>query len=151
MRKTTFICLGVLIVSCLLFSWAQGKIIQARSKIRIEEKILMLSDRPEITKLAALGFDAALADLLWVRAIQYFGGNFSTLDRPEKRDGLINLFDNMLALDTRFIAAYKFTGFVVNESIKDSNLAIDYLLQGLVKFLSLGEQFVKFGLAQYIS
>ncbi len=130
MRKTTLICIGILIVSCLLFSWAQGKIIEARSGIRIEEKILMLSDRPEVTKVAALGFDSALADLLWVRAIQYFGGNFSTLDKPEKREGLINLFDNMLALDPHFVAAYKFTGFVVNESVKDSNLAIDYLLKG---------------------
>ena len=36
----------------------------------------------------------------------------------------------MVALDPHFPAAYQFGGFVMNESMKDSNLAISFLLEG---------------------
>ncbi|MFB3787140.1 MAG: hypothetical protein ACE15F_12315 [bacterium] len=130
MRKSTLITLAFLVVLGAGFYQTQRQIIDDRTGRRVEEKILMLSSRPEVTKILALGHEATLADLLWIRAIQYFGGNFSTLDRPEKREGMINLFKNMVALDPKFVAAYKFGGFVMNESIKDPKLAIDFLMEG---------------------
>ncbi len=133
MRKSSLITLTFLVVFCAGFYKAQQMIIDDRTGRRVEEKILMLSNRPEVTKILALGHEATLADLLWIRAIQYFGGNFSTLDRPEKKEGMINLFNNMVALDPKFVAAYKFGGFVINESMKDPSLAIGFLMDGADK------------------
>ncbi len=130
MNKNTLISIVLLVAFVALLGWVQVLIKNERTGIRVEEKILMLSDRPEVTKIMALGFEGAMADLLWIRAIQYFGGNFSSLDEPEKREGLINLFRNMFVLDPHFVEAYKFAGFVTNESIKDPELAIDFLLRG---------------------
>ncbi|MBD3265108.1 hypothetical protein GF373_00430 [bacterium] len=130
MRRTSILSIILLVVFVTVFFWAQYKILQARQGYRIEEKILMLTDRPEVTKIAALGFDNAVADLMWIRAIQYFGGNFSSLKDPDKREGLVNLFDNMVALDPQFTDAWKFGGFVFNESMNDTQLAIDFLLRG---------------------
>ncbi|MGI6455653.1 MAG: hypothetical protein ACOX5R_08515 [bacterium] len=130
MRKGTFISLALFVLFVVAVIWAQGKIIDERRVYRVEEKILMLSDRPEVTKALSLGFRGALADLLWIRSIQYFGGNFSSLHQPEKRRGLENLFNTMFELDPHFIEAFQFAGFVTNESIKDPDLAISYLLRG---------------------
>lgn len=113
-----------------LFGWTQSRILEARKDFRADEKILMVSDRPEITKILALGFDNAVADFLWIRAIQFFGGNFSTLDVKLKRDGLMNLLNNLVGLDPHFIGAYKFAGFVINESIKEPQTAMNFLIGG---------------------
>lgn len=129
-RKTSLFSIVMLVVVCVVFFWAQYKIVKAREGLRIDEKILMLSDRPAVTKVLAMGFDSALADMFWIRSIQYFGGNFSSLKKPEKRNGLINLMENMVYLDPHFVAAWKFGGFVINESIKEPNTAIDFLLRG---------------------
>jgi len=130
MRKNTWISVILLVVLSIGVVKLQSSIIVERQSRRMEEKILMLSNRPAVTKILAFGHDSTLADLLWVRAIQYFGGNFSTLNNATKRAGMINLFRNMVALDTKFHAAYKFGGFVMNESMKDPELAIDFLLEG---------------------
>ncbi|MDX9752404.1 MAG: hypothetical protein RBU29_00480 [bacterium] len=129
-RKTSILSILLLLVFAAVFFWAQYKIVKAREGVRMEEKILMLSDRPAVTKTLAMGFDAALADLFWIRSIQFFGGNFSSLSKPEKRDGLLNLMENMVYLDPHFVSAWKFGGFVINESIKEPNTAIDFLLRG---------------------
>ncbi len=130
MKNKKTIAAILVVVLCALFGWVQTKILDEREDYRVEEKILMLSNRPKVTRILSLGFEGALSDLLWVRAIQYFGGNFSTLNKPEKKEGMINLFKNIVGLDPHFIEAYKFGGFVFNESINDTNLAIDFLLQG---------------------
>lgn len=130
MKKQTWIFAFLLVVFCLTFVQVQSVIVEDRRGRRVEEKILMLSDRPEVTKILAMGHDSTLADLLWIRAIQYFGGNFSTLNRPEKKPGMVNLFRIMTALDPHFASAYQFGGFVMNESIKDANLAVSFLLEG---------------------
>ena len=113
-----------------MFGWAQSRILDARKTFRTDEKILMVSDRPEVTKILSLGFDNAVADFLWIRAIQYFGGNFSTLNVTEKRDGLMNLMNNLVGLDPHFIGAYKFAGFVINESMKEPDTAMNFLIGG---------------------
>ncbi|MBN2326304.1 MAG: hypothetical protein JXR73_04055 [Candidatus Omnitrophica bacterium] len=130
MKKQTWISILILAAFCLGFVKVQSMIINERAGRRVEEKILMLSNRPEITKILAMGHDDTLADILWIRAIQYFGGNFSSLNKPDKKPGMITLFRNMVALDPHFAAAYQFGGFVMNESIKDSDLAISFLLEG---------------------
>ncbi|MEW6235006.1 MAG: hypothetical protein AB1656_06440 [Candidatus Omnitrophota bacterium] len=136
MRNKKAISLFLVIVLCAAFGGLQALILRKRADFRVEEKILMLSNRPKITRMLSLGFRGALSDLLWIRAIQYFGGNFSTLDKPEKKPGMVNLFRNMVGLDSQFIEAYKFGGFVFNEAMRDKNLAMEFLLDGADKNVS---------------
>lgn len=133
MRKQTWISVFFLVIFVLAFVRVQSLIVENRAGRRAEEKILMLSNRPEVTKILCLGHDSTVADLLWIRAIQYFGGNFSSLNKDEKKPGMMNLFRNMVALDPHFAAAYQFGGFVINESMKDSNAAVSFLLEGADK------------------
>ncbi len=130
MMKKTILFIVLFAVFCGIFGWLQTRILEEREGKRIEEKILMLSNRPAVTKTLSLGFDNAVADILWIRAIQYFGGNFSTLDVEEKRNGMLNLMNNLVGLDPHFIAAYKFGGFVINESIKEPETAMNFLIDG---------------------
>ena len=125
-----FLPLLLLVFLCGAFYWVQVKILDGRAGYRVEEKILMLTNRPQVTKIAAMGFDNAVADLFWIRAIQYFGGNFSTLNKPGKKEGLVNLMNNMVALDPKFVAAWKFGGFVFNDGAKDPKLSMDFLIRG---------------------
>ena len=117
----------MLVVSYVLL---QTEVVKRRKHYRINEKILVVADRPEVAKAMALGFDNMVADMMWIRGIQYFGGNFSSLKDPEKRSGFINLFDAMTALDSRFVAAWKFGGFVFNESCSSPKKAVEFLLKG---------------------
>ena len=126
-NRTLLVLLPVL---ALLFIWAQSRILHARAGYRVEEKILMLSDRPEITRVFALGFDGTLADMLWIRGIQYFGGNFSSLEKSDKRQGMMNLLRNLVGLDPHFVSAYLFGGFVINESMKQPEEAMNFMIQG---------------------
>lgn len=130
MSRATLVPISILVVTCLVFGWAQSRVLDVRKDRRVEEKVLLLSDRPEVTRTLALGFDNALADIFWIRAIQYFGGNFSTLDQEDKKEGMVNLFNNMVGLSPEFLEAWTFGGFVMNESIQDPGLAIDFLLRG---------------------
>jgi len=136
MKNKKAISLFLVVVLCAVFGGLQTLILGKRAHYRVEEKILMLSNRPKITRMLSLGFEGALCDLLWVRAIQYFGGNFSTLDKPEKKPGMVNLFRNMVGLDPQFLDAYKFGGFVFNEAMRDKNLAMEFLLEGADKNIS---------------
>ncbi|MFH1740824.1 MAG: hypothetical protein ABIH23_17595, partial [bacterium] len=78
----------------------------------------------------ALGFDGLVCDLGWIRAIQYFGGNFTTLDKPEKREGFVRLVRTLVTLDEHFLAAWKFGGFAFHESVKDATMAVNFLAEG---------------------
>ncbi len=127
LRLIGTVCLVMLVVSYVLL---QTEVVKRRKHYRINEKILVVADRPEVAKAMALGFDNMVADMMWIRGIQYFGGNFSSLKDPEKRSGFINLFDAMTALDSRFVAAWKFGGFVFNESCSSPKKAVEFLLKG---------------------
>lgn len=81
-------------------------------------------DPKTVVRSVLLGNEALLADILWVRAIHYLGGNYSTLSRPitrpdgtvvYKRTDFINLMETIHFLDPHFLAAYKFAAFVYQE------------------------------------
>ncbi len=57
---------------------------------------------PGAAPFISLGYREALADLLWVRLVGYFGGRDSTAD------GIGSLTDAVIALDPRFARVYPF-------------------------------------------
>jgi len=131
MKKFSVLILAVVLVAAMY--WLQRAIVKERAGYRVEEKILLVSDNPKVTKIAALGFDNLIADLGWIRSIQYFGGNFTSLNKPKKREGFVRLMETLVTLDPHFTAAWKFGGFAFNESVRDATLAIDFLKRGAKK------------------
>lgn len=127
LRLLAFVLL-VLQLACYVL--LQGEIVEHRKDYRTSDKLLLIADRPEVTKAMSLGFDNLVSDLMWIRGIQYFGGNFSTLHDPEKKAGFTNLFEAIVTLDPQFEAAWKFGGFALNEACLDPESAVSFLSRG---------------------
>jgi hypothetical protein len=100
----------------------------------VESDLLYLRAGPAIPRLA-LGFDALLADVYWIRAIQHYGDTrIST--RPNKQYQLLYpLLDLATTLDPRFTVAYRFGAIFLAEPYPDgpgrADLAIALLERGL--------------------
>ncbi|WP_236605571.1 hypothetical protein [Sandaracinus amylolyticus] len=96
---------------------------------------------PEWLPVFSLGWDEALADLLWARALVYFG------DEVVARGGLRHVFDYtdaMLALDPDFRAVYRWiatAGLYRPQAITadDARRTIEYLRRGHQRFPDDGE------------
>ena len=63
--------------------------------------------RPEAVRRVALSFEAVLADLYWIRAVQHYGRTRLAGGRPEDYDLLYPLLDVTTTLDPRFDAAHR--------------------------------------------
>jgi hypothetical protein len=66
-------------------------------------------------KRMALGYDALLADVYWIRAVQYFGGQTLAARAELKHDLLYPLLDITTTLDPYFNIAYRFGSVFVAE------------------------------------
>jgi len=63
---------------------------------------------PEAMKRLALSYDALLADVYWIRAVQHYGGTRLSKDANASYDLLYPLLDLTTSLDPRFGVAYLF-------------------------------------------
>jgi len=63
---------------------------------------------PEAMKRLALSYDALLADVYWIRAVQHYGGTRLSNDANASYDLLYPLLDLTTSLDPRFGVAYLF-------------------------------------------
>lgn len=91
---------------------------------------------PEALKRLALGFDALLADVYWIRAIQHYGGSVLTKEGKERRfDLLYPLLDITTSLDPYFNIAYRFGAIFLSEPYPGGagrpDLAERLLLKGI--------------------
>ena len=90
----------------------QKNIDKERSKFRAIENTIRLS--PKILKTMALGFDEIVADIYWLRALQYFGN--PEIKKTEKNpEVMYKYFDIITELDPKFINAYRFGGTFLAE------------------------------------
>jgi len=69
----------------------------------------------EAVSRAALGFDAILADLYWIRAIQHFGGTRRSEGGDKTYKQLYPLLDLATTLDPHFNIAYRFGSIFLSE------------------------------------
>lgn len=70
-------------------------------------------------KRMALGFDTLVADLYWIRAVVYYGGQ-RLRDRSERSyDLLYPMLDLVTTLDPRFKVAYRFGAIFLTEGYPD--------------------------------
>jgi tetratricopeptide (TPR) repeat protein len=70
---------------------------------------------PQVATRLALSYDAIVADVYWMRAIQYFGGNRLASDGDKSYALLYPLLDLTTSLDPHFSMAYRFGAFFLAE------------------------------------
>ena len=97
-------------------------------------QVLYVNSPAVLTRLA-LGYDALVADLYWIRAIQYYGGARLSNDPDQSYDLLYPLLDLTTSLDPNFNIAYEFGAFFLSEKKPGgparSDLAIQLLDKGM--------------------
>src|SRR3989304_8376641 len=81
-----------------------------RGKFRSIEETLYFSS--SALKRLSLGYKELLADIYWMRALQYFGGRRFKEKNPEL---LYHYFDILTDLDPKFVNAYRFGGTFLSE------------------------------------
>ncbi len=116
--------------------FTQVEIYDRRISLQAIDRIFLLP-RKEILKVMSLGHEMTVADLLWIRAVQYFGGNYTTLNREGmeyKGEGLKELFHVLEYLDPKFYQLYLFGSFAYTEGLQDYEGAIVILERGHEQF-----------------
>jgi len=78
------------------------------------QQVLYVTSPAVLTRLA-LSFDAVVADLYWIRSIQYYGGRRLSTDAVKDYDLLYPLLDLTTSLDPDFSIAYRFGAFFLSE------------------------------------
>ena len=103
----------------------------------ISEESLYFSSGKTIRKLS-LGLDALVADIYWIRTVQYFGGKLlsshrtlSSDTRKIRMDLLAPLLKIIVTLDPSHIRAYRFGAIFLPE--RDMPAAIELLEMGIDK------------------
>jgi hypothetical protein len=79
-----------------------------------DEEVLYLQSSAAVSRLA-LGYKALLADVYWIRAVQYFGGQKLWQRAERKHDLLYPLLDITTTLDPYFNIAYRFGSVFLSE------------------------------------
>lgn len=79
-------------------------------------------------KVVVIGFDNLIADLLWLRGIQYFGGHFTT-DRNYAMLGRI--FEVVTTLEPTFIDVYRFAAMALGEEAQQYKATEAFLWKGI--------------------
>src|SRR5438105_762050 len=82
-------------------------------QFRAAEEVLYLP-QPEIIKRFSLGYQSLVADLYWLRTVQYYGGK--RRDVPQQRYDLLEpLLRITTSLDSEMILAYRFGAIFLSE------------------------------------
>lgn len=93
---------------------------------------------PEMLKRIALGYDSLLADVYWMRSIQYYGRIDEAERRPVRYGNLGTLLEVTTALDPRILAAYRFGAVFLGEpepvGAGEPHAAVKLLEKGIRQF-----------------
>lgn len=122
----------------LLAAFAAGAVglqrarLQHISHFRPYEDSLILP-RTEYVKLMAFGYDAPMADFLYLRSIQAFGGQWRKPADQKNYEDLYHYFYSVAALDPQFLDIYEFGSMIIGEEAGDVPLATELLEQGWLK------------------
>jgi hypothetical protein len=70
---------------------------------------------PEVMRRLSLSFSAIVADVYWIRAVQYYGARRRAGSPEDRYEKLYPLLDIATSLDTRFNTAYRFGAVFLSE------------------------------------
>ncbi|KAF0249471.1 MAG: hypothetical protein FD167_1126 [bacterium] len=130
----TYLALLVIMV-CLAILYPIQKIIDASHPEEERVQQFLYVSSPKSVKQFSFGFDGALADLYWLRAVQYYGRqllndrNEVTFAQKVDQKLLYPMLDITTTLDPQYIQAYRFGGLFLPDY--DTKLALDLLYKGI--------------------
>ncbi len=101
-----------LLAACLLVYWTQINIDTKLGPLRASEEALYLPSGKVIKKLS-LGHSGLLADIYWMRAVQYYGGK--RIRNQKQFDLLEPLLEISTTLDPKLLHAYRFGSIFLSE------------------------------------
>jgi len=96
---------------------------------------------------ATLGHAATVADLAWLRAVQYYGQHRSTDNRFAR---MTHVFDILTSLDPSFLPAYEFGAFALAQEGLDFPAAEHLMRKGLAANPTSGELAFNLGFLYYV-
>ena len=82
---------------------------------RVEREPVRWLQSPDVARRLAIGFDAVLADVYWLRAVQFYGDTKLSPSEKKNYDRLYPLLDMTTGLDPRFNIAYRFGAILLSE------------------------------------
>jgi hypothetical protein len=101
---------------------------QARAPREAIVRELMYFPSGRFMSAVTVGYDNLAADLVWLRAIQYYGEQRLT---DLKFDYLGHIFDILTTLDKRFVNAYTFGSLLLADDANEPERALDLLDKGM--------------------
>lgn len=79
-------------------------------------------------KIVICGYDMLVSDLVWLKAIQYYGKHALT---DMKYQWLVHIFDILTTLDPLFVNGYRLGGLLISEDAGRPDAAIKLLMNGM--------------------
>ncbi len=105
------VALGTLLAAAV---WVQVVRDRVYAHTAVDAQVLYVSSGDVMRRLA-LSYDAMLADVYWIRALQHFGGERQKPAKERRFDLLYPLLDLTTTLDPRFVIAYRFGAIFLAE------------------------------------
>ena len=112
--RHSWLCYGVCLLCALFIKPVQDRLEFRLGKLSQEPDLLFFSS-PGLVKRMALGYDSLLADMYWMRAIQYYGRREEADKRPIRYKNLYTLLDITTTLDPNLLDAYRSGGYFLAE------------------------------------
>ena len=135
-----------------LFVWSAEVRDRVYAASRVETRLLYIPDG-EVLDRMALSFDALLADVYWIRALQHYGGTKRSEDEEKSYELLGPLLDIATTLDPRFNAAYRFGSIFLTEGYPNGpgrpDLAIALLQKGIEEMPDKWQYYMDIGFIHY--
>ena len=145
-------CAVALVTLVALFVWSAEVRDRVYGASRIETRLLYIPDG-EVLDRMALSFDALLADVYWIRALQHYGGTKRSGDEEKSYHLLGPLLDIATTLDPRFNAAYRFGSIFLTEGYPNGpgrpDLAIALLEKGIEETPDKWQYYMDIGFIHY--
>ncbi len=126
---------GVLVLAVLVGLIVFLQNVRERTFLAAETTQTLYVRSPAVMTRMALTYDAVVADVYWIRAIQYYGRTRLSESKEKHYDLLYPLLDLTTSLDPRFSIAYRFGAFFLSETAPGGagrpDLAIQLLEKGM--------------------
>ncbi len=128
MNKQAMISLAVLLVAgSLIYALGATLNFHRYSDDVVEE--MMYFPSGHLLEVASLGYETLVADLLWLRGIQYYGQHRRT-DRSYPLAE--HVFSTITDLDPLFVGAYRFGAFVLTQDVGQPIAGIRLIKKGML-------------------
>lgn len=117
-----------------------------------DSAVMWMRSGPLLEKIA-LGYDALVADVYWIRAVVYYGGKRKATGRQRNFAQLYPLLDLVTTLDPHFRVAYRFGAIFLTEAYPNGpgrpDLAVSLLQRAIVRDNGRWEYFEDIGFIHY--